>query len=325
MPKFSIIIPVYKSEKYLVTCIESVLAQTFQDFEMILVDDGSPDGCGKICDKYAESDSRIKVIHKVNGGVSSARNVGLDAANGEYIVFIDSDDSISVDYLEGFAELDCDINICGRMNYFPNNTHFLYKEEKFIQSNVTNQYLLELFNTKRMLCVWSKSFKRKLIEEVGNLRFRSDISYGEDTIFTMTLFKMCKSVGFTDKSLYRYFKYESGTLTNTLNEKLVTSCFKEEKFIQLWLEELNIYSYVFLSPEFPTKSKMKWAFYKIFEDLQMETAEKHKWYKLFLHSDVFRKNIDIMFPDISKGLKLVLKLRSPCLLLFYQYLSKKRS
>ena len=100
----SVIVPVYKVEKYLHRCIDSVLAQTFTDFELILVDDGSPDNCGKICDEYAEKDERIHVIHKENGGLSSARNAGLDIATGDYIVFIDSDDYVENCLLQLVAE-----------------------------------------------------------------------------------------------------------------------------------------------------------------------------------------------------------------------------
>ena len=99
-PKISVIVPVYKVEKYLPECIESVLAQTFTDFELILVDDGSPDNSGKICDDYATRDSRIRVFHKENGGVSSARNLGLDNARGEWIGFVDPDDWIEPDMYE---------------------------------------------------------------------------------------------------------------------------------------------------------------------------------------------------------------------------------
>lgn len=94
MPKISIIVPIYNVEKYIEKCIQSILNQTFSDFELILVNDGSTDSCGEICDKYKKLDDRIIVIHKVNGGLSSARNAGIDIARGEYIGFIDSDDYI---------------------------------------------------------------------------------------------------------------------------------------------------------------------------------------------------------------------------------------
>lgn len=105
MPLFSIIVPVYKAEKYISECVDSVLAQTFENFELILADDGSPDRCPEICDEYAKKDSRIKVIHKENGGASSARNSGIDAACGEYIIFLDSDDYWEGNYtLQRLAE-----------------------------------------------------------------------------------------------------------------------------------------------------------------------------------------------------------------------------
>ena len=96
----SIIVPVYKVEKYLSKCVESILSQTFVDFELILVDDGSPDRCGEICDKYALKDKRIKVIHKENGGLSDARNAGIQVAQGEYLAFVDSDDYIEPQLVE---------------------------------------------------------------------------------------------------------------------------------------------------------------------------------------------------------------------------------
>lgn len=100
MPQISVIVPVYKVEKYIHKCVDSILAQTFTDFELWLVDDGSPDHCGAICDEYAQIDTRVKVIHKKNGGLSDARNTALDVMNGKYIFFVDSDDWISEDALE---------------------------------------------------------------------------------------------------------------------------------------------------------------------------------------------------------------------------------
>lgn len=103
-PTVSIIVPVYNVEKYLPACIDSILAQTFRDFELILVDDGSPDSCPALCDAAAEKDGRIRVIHQTNGGVSSARNFGLERAEGEYIGFVDADDSVAPVYLEWLYE-----------------------------------------------------------------------------------------------------------------------------------------------------------------------------------------------------------------------------
>lgn len=122
MPEISIIVPVYKVEKYLDTCVRSILAQTFTDFELILVDDGSPDQCGVLCDAYAVEDSRIVVIHKENGGLSSARNAGIEAARGKYIGFVDSDDYIAPDMYsflyENMKKEQADLSMCGLFDVY---------------------------------------------------------------------------------------------------------------------------------------------------------------------------------------------------------------
>ncbi|MFR2551722.1 MAG: glycosyltransferase [Clostridioides difficile] len=117
MPKISIIVPVYNVEKYLEKCVRSILAQTFTDFELILVDDGSLDSSGAMCDQFAEQDQRVKVIHKENGGLSDARNAGIELATGEYLGFVDSDDYIADDMYEllytNIVKEDADLSICG--------------------------------------------------------------------------------------------------------------------------------------------------------------------------------------------------------------------
>lgn len=154
MPLISVVVPVYKVEPYLSRCIDSILAQTFTDFELILVDDGSPDNCGKICDKYAQKDKRIQVIHKENGGLSSARNEGIDwsfaNSNSQWLTFIDSDDWIHPQYLElllfGATSTNTDICVCeytetsefSDFEKFDNtNTQMLSPEELFVNYHVT--------------------------------------------------------------------------------------------------------------------------------------------------------------------------------------------
>ena len=121
MPKISVIVPVYKAEKFLATCIESILNQTYCNLEIILVDDGSPDSCGKICEKYALSDSRVKVVHQKNAGVAAARNVGLDLAEGDYVTFVDSDDYIQPQMYEKMIRCaehnHCDLVMCDCIRY----------------------------------------------------------------------------------------------------------------------------------------------------------------------------------------------------------------
>lgn len=125
MVKISIIVPVYNSSRYLEKCFDSIRDQTYTDFEVIVINDGSTDCSGEICDKYAELDNRFKIIHKENGGVSKARNIGIDNANGEYITFIDSDDWIDVDYLQEFIETadpNCDLIVLGIVCNYSNGS-----------------------------------------------------------------------------------------------------------------------------------------------------------------------------------------------------------
>ena len=125
MPQISVIVPVYKVEQYLKRCVDSILHQTFSDLEVILVDDGSPDNCPAMCDKYAGTDSRVKVIHQKNAGVSAARNAGLSVASGEYITFVDSDDFIDPQMYEKMLAVaekyDCDVVMCDCMKEFPDH------------------------------------------------------------------------------------------------------------------------------------------------------------------------------------------------------------
>ena len=129
MVKFSIIIPIYNVERYLETCVNSILTQTYSDYEVILVDDGSPDRCGELCDHYAESDSRVKVVHKVNGGLSSARNAGLDIAMGEYVIFVDSDDywddTMALEHIQkNLAESNADLLVFPAKRFYEDENRF---------------------------------------------------------------------------------------------------------------------------------------------------------------------------------------------------------
>ena len=184
-PKISVIIPVYNAESTLRRCVDSVLAQTFTDFECLLINDGSKDKSGEICDEYAARDSRIRVFHKENGGVSSARNVGLDNATGEWIAFVDSDDWVGEKYLESFSEyLDADLIIGGYLrvknieivnddywNYLSEGLY--YSREKLLEGNL----FLLVFRVP-----WAKLFKRSIAE---NLRFDVKISVGEDSLYVL--------------------------------------------------------------------------------------------------------------------------------------------
>lgn len=190
--KVSIIVPVYNVEKYLDKCIESIVNQTYRNIEIILVDDGSPDKCPEICNEWAKKDDRIKVIHKENGGLSSARNAALEIAQGDYITFVDSDDWIENDMIQSMltcaAKNDADIVCCGF--YFDNvdTTGHLQKFEKAEYENEEIVLNLLLDNIRPEVC--SKLYSAELINQ---FRFDESIKYAEDLPFNFYLMLKAKN------------------------------------------------------------------------------------------------------------------------------------
>ena len=191
MPKLSVIVPVFNVEQYLSECIDSILAQTMCDFELILIDDGSPDRCGEICDNYAQLDSRIIVIHQKNQGVSAARNAGLEIAKGEYIGFVDPDDMIKEDMYQVLIDTaicnNVDLVACGVSRMKEDN--LLGKDELTYESEYNTQLelLKELFGMPNKLvgAVWNKIYKSK---KIMNVRFKPGVTMGEDLLFLFDSF-----------------------------------------------------------------------------------------------------------------------------------------
>ena len=185
-PKISVIVPVYNAEKYLHRCIDSILAQTFSDFELLLIDDGSTDKSGDICDEYAKKDKRIRVFHKENGGVSSARNVGLDNARGEWITFCDADDWVEKDWLLKFSK-DFDIDIVVQGFYIHEKGNVLKNEipinvcGKYHRTNYA-QYLDFLNEVDNVGYLWCRLFRKDIIDK-NRLRFVEEYVLWEDLNF----------------------------------------------------------------------------------------------------------------------------------------------
>jgi glycosyltransferase involved in cell wall biosynthesis len=196
----SIIIPIYKAEKFIRRCIDSVLTQTYKDWELILVDDGSPDNSGRICDEYSQKDSRIRVFHKHNGGVSSARNIGLDEARGDRITFIDADDYVFKNYLEVLISSEADLVTCGfkGINKMGSTPKKGYYEGTSFRTNIPIFY-----NTKQTATPWAKLFKRSIIES-NNLRFDQALKLTEDTVFVFHYLAYCASLEEFSEQLYFY-------------------------------------------------------------------------------------------------------------------------
>ena len=209
MPKISVIVPVYNVEKYLNRCVDSILNQTFEDFELILVNDGSPDNCGNICDEYAQKDNRVKVIHKKNGGVSSARNVGIDIAQGEYIMFVDSDDWINENMLNDMYNMpDSDMKVSSiRMIGKDNSTEYIIDTKMYTQEDLLIGFFSEAFPIICFCGPCCKLYKKDIIFN-NAVRFNEDMSLGEDTYFNLNYIKHCKSI-YTSEQIYYYYMREN--------------------------------------------------------------------------------------------------------------------
>lgn len=198
--KISVIVPVYKAEKYLHRCVDSILAQSYTNFELLLINDGSPDNCGVICNEYAAKDSRVRVFHKENGGVSSARNLGLDKAMGEWVAFVDSDDWLTSECLKQLTDyLDADMIKCSIKSsdgeYWCSDDN-LYMVKIYLEKYSQN-------NLIRTPC--GTLYKRKIIEDY-HIRFDQLIRYGEDIVFNLSYLYNCNTVRLIDEFGYIYFQ-----------------------------------------------------------------------------------------------------------------------
>lgn len=196
----SVIVPVYKAEKSIRRCVDSILAQTHTDWELYLIDDGSPDRSGAICDDYAAKDPRIKTIHKKNGGVSEARNLGIDLSHGEFIAFIDADDWVDADYLELlYQEKDSDL-VCGDHMYEPLG-HIRKGEKRTYEGRTLAEYVTPKFIFNGY--PWGKLFKTSILRKHA-IRFKP-IKVYEDFIFCLEYASHCKRVSTTGSPSYHYW------------------------------------------------------------------------------------------------------------------------
>lgn len=285
----SIIVPIYNVEAYLKKCIESICEQSYKELEIILVDDESPDNCGHICDEYAKKDTRIKVIHKKNGGISDARNAGLDIATGEYIGFVDGDDYIHPQMFEilynGINQNDADVSIC------------LYKKVSDKEQVVYEQYdntddwlviiddkdkLKYSFGEKSrvsFILLWNKLYKAKIFDEI---RFPYGKTH-EDQFTTYKTIHLADKVAYTKKELYYYIQRQGSIMHSDFSKKRLDDLDALKEKLELyektnrfdWYEKnLELYRYTMLQMTFliskSQNADIKWLLpYKKFYNQQV--------------------------------------------------------
>jgi len=276
----SIIVPVYKVEKYLNRCINSIINQTYKNIEIILIDDGSPDRCGEICEEYSNKDNRITVVHKKNGGLSDARNIGMEIAKGNYITFIDSDDWVHEEYIERLYKLlkenNSDISIC----------NFIRTSKEYIQDDTSKVILYEFSNTEaleqltgkyyiQMVVAWGKLYKRELF---NGIKFPYGKLHEDEFTTYKVLFKSDKIV-FTTETLYYYWQREdsiTGVGFNIKGRMDVIEAYREriEFFTKYGLNEMSNNTY----------KSLFFIYLSVYSKLDEVNSfiDKNKFYKEFI-------------------------------------------
>lgn len=249
--KISIIIPIYNAEKYLKRCVNSINMQSFSNYEMILVNDGSIDNSATICDEFAKYDNRIRVFHKENGGVSSARNWGLDKAIGEYIMFVDSDDYMLPGMLEVMLSTleskKADLVVCGTTE--TGGGYWRPIADVDYSINQLKENFVSLLHTELLSPPWNKIYKKEII---GSNRFCEDISFGEDLLFNIQYLKKCENISFIKESPFYHEKENENSLVVKFNRNrlfdiekvwVVVDRFSEDKggLYSKYLRDLTVY------------------------------------------------------------------------------------
>ncbi len=318
-PLISVIVPVYKSEPYLSRCIESIILQSYKNIQIILVDDGSPDNSGKICEEYAEMDNRITVIHKENGGLSDARNKGIDVAKGEYITFVDSDDYISLNFVKVLYECikqnQADISVCKTTTF----------SGKYAPANEP-RFELKVFNKKRAIETmllqreFTNSANGKLFAKKFFLsnRFTKGILY-EDFDLIFDLVDLADKVVFCSEAEYYYYINQDGIMHENIDKR---------HFVLIDIAKRVMDEF---SKKYPTLKKQAYSRYIfsvffisdkiVYSNKQSEFSAERETFRTEIKKDIFKilKN---------KYIKLPLKVKAVCFsvsLGFYETLLKIKS
>lgn len=298
----SVIVPVYKVEKYLEKCIESIIKQTYTNLQIILVDDGSPDNCGKICDEYAKKDLRIEVIHKANGGLSDARNVGISKAKGRYIGFVDSDDYIKEDMYEILLNLikkyDADVSICNLYDVIDGNECIRNKENgirEYSRLDILKEVLLD---KNIQSYAWNKLYEKELFDEI---KYPIGKKY-EDIGTTFYVFEKCNKIVVTSEPEYYYLK-RSDSLVNNVTESTILDyteiIIQRYLYIKQNIKELRKYNNYYLAKTLITAHNDIENLENISEGMQQRYKKLYELVLEIIKSN--NKDIDELFSEEQKS------------------------
>lgn len=316
----SVIVPIYNVEKYLAKCIESIINQSHKNIEIILVDDGSPDSCPRICDEYAKKDKRIKVIHKKNGGVSKARNDGIDIAIGDYLVFVDADDYLAQEYIDYMLGMvfnnNCEFGF-SKNCYFSNNQEQINDNIIIVDSNKATALLL---SQQVIVGCWNKIYKTSFLKS-NNIYFSDKLFYGEGLNFIIKVANSTSKIAVGSKRVYFYRKNNSSSATSKFNIKKHYNGEKSLKEIQKNIDLKSDIVY--------RQYMIHYTLYCLNAVEDLYTNKMHKTYK----SDYKRwlqiindnKSIILKYKELTRKekFKLILVSISPKLLSFFHIIKSK--
>ena len=298
-PEISIIVPVYNTDRYLESCINSIINQSFYNFELILIDDGSEDDSGKICDKYANKDKRIKVIHKKNEGVSVARNIGIDLSKGRYIMFCDSDDFVKRDWCKRLYDLQKNnlnsICLCGftTINFRGDKCEYidkvLDKNKKINHINIKDFFLLYEKHLMNSPC--NKIYQSEIIKE-NNIKFNENITLGEDLLFNLKYFEFVKGdIVVLNECKYNYILRNNESLDNKYYKDLFDIYSMLYEFLYnhmiIFKSDIDIYLEKFYSSYFYMLNRVLKNTFHI--NANMNFIEKIKYNSKVMKSEEFKK------------------------------------
>lgn len=326
MPAISIVVPVYKVEKYLSRCMQSLLNQTMSDIEIILVDDGSPDNCPALCDAFASQDMRVKVIHKKNGGLSSARNAGMEAASGIYIGFVDSDDDVEPDMYEKMLQkaeqYKVDFVMADYLRFETEGTYYLktldidsgyYDREKIRRNIFPNLIMRECVDYGPLLSVCHCLYRFDFLKENG-LQFDEQVRWSEDNIFSAVMGYRCNNFYYMKgEALYHYY-HNPGTITTSYRSGAWQTYCTMNDHLHVFFDGVQDY-------DFSRQLKLHMIYYAcncIGMAINLQREEALKGIGEILNSQKLRKAFcDLAMPDVPVKLKIqlcLMKYRLPGLL-----------
>ena len=329
--KISIIVPVYKVEKYLRKCVDSLLNQTYTNLEIILVDDGSPDSCPQICDEYAKRDQRVKVVHKTNEGVSRARNAGLKIATGDFIGFVDSDDFVDATMYEkllnSILENGSDIAMCGFVNIYEDGT-----KEKVVETNLNNVTSSNIFNFYVLNNTYKKedaicidgimAFVCRVLyskDIINEQYFNENIKYCEDLLFNVKVINKETKISIVNEGLYYYYQRGDSAI-HKINERNIlakldyldeiTPILKQKLDSEFYsIFQFAIYKIIYLDL---LRSGSKELYNKYIKKLNQKKLNSKQNYKIFKSQQTGLKNkflAFLIYHNSSMLIKLLLKVK----------------